>query len=74
MDNNKQNSTDDTSFLEDNGGGIQFKDILFLILHNLHWFILCAVIGAGIAYYIGVRGIFTAGAIIMFFMIGKYFI
>ena len=51
MENNKQINNDDTSFLNENAGGIQFKDILFLVLHNLHWFILCALIGAGLAYY-----------------------
>ena len=55
MDNNTPNKNpgvnEDLSFLEDNQSGIQFKDILFLVLRNLHWFALCALIGAGIAYY-----------------------
>ena len=51
MENIKQNNIEDTSFLDDNAGGMQFKDILVLIVRNLHWFLLCALIGAGIAYY-----------------------
>jgi hypothetical protein len=67
MENIKQNNTDDTNFLEENTGGIQFKDILFLVLHNLHWFILCAVIGAGIAYYKvkGEEKVYSSSATIM---------
>ena len=67
MDNNKNNHTEDNAFLDDNSGGIQFKDVLFLVLHNLHWFILCAVIGAGIAYYKvkGQEKIYTSSATIM---------
>ena len=49
--NTTTNNTEDLSFLDDNGGGIQFKDILFLVVRNLHWFILCALVGASIAYY-----------------------
>ena len=67
MENNKQNNSDDISFLEENSGGIQFKDILFLVLHNLHWFILCALLGAGIAYYKvkGVEKVYSSSATIM---------
>ena len=50
--NNNNNNTEDLSFLEDgNSGGMQFKDVLVLVLRNLHWFILCALICGGIAYY-----------------------
>ena len=49
---NNINNTEDISFLEeDNAGGMQFKDILMLVVRNLHWFILCALIGAAVAYY-----------------------
>ena len=55
MDSNKlNNNTEDNvdlSFLDEKPSGIQFKDILFLVIRNLHWFVLCAVICAGIAYY-----------------------
>ena len=47
-----ENNSADMSFLEeDNGNGIQIKDILFIILRNLHWFILCGLIGAGFSYW-----------------------
>ena len=49
--NNTPNNTEDLSFLDANPSGIQFKDILFRIIRNIHWFILCAAIGAGISYY-----------------------
>ena len=67
METNKINNSDDTSFLDDNQGGIQFKDILFLVVHNLHWFILCAIIGAGIAYYKvkGEERVYSSSASIM---------
>ena len=52
MSTNNPNTNEDLSFLEDEkAGGLQFKDILFLVLHNLHWFILCALICGGLAYY-----------------------
>ena len=55
MDNNKvnnvTNNTEDLSFLEDSSSGLQFKDILFLVIRNLPWFILCALIGAAVAFY-----------------------
>lgn len=47
-----ENTNAEMSFLEeDNGNNIQIKDILFIILRNLHWFILCGLMGAGIAYW-----------------------
>lgn len=56
MDNSKTNvsanNSEELSFLEENGNsGLQFKDILMLIIRNLPWFILCALVGAGITYY-----------------------
>ena len=67
MENNRTNNTDDSSFLDDNQGGIQFKDILFLVIHNLPWFILCALIGAGIAYYKvkGEERVYSSSATVM---------
>ena len=52
MDNNKIANNNETSFLDDDANsGFKFKDFLFLVLRNLHWFILCAVVGGVIAYY-----------------------
>ena len=53
MENNKVNTaSNDVSFLDDDANsGFKFKDLLFLVLRNLHWFILCAVVGGVIAYY-----------------------
>ncbi len=68
MEKNRTTNNDETSFLEDDqGGGIQFKDILFLVIHNLPWFILCALIGAGIAYYKvkGEERIYSSSASVM---------
>ena len=39
-------------FDEDSNSGFKFKDLVFLVLRNLHWFIICAVIGGAIAYYV----------------------
>lgn len=72
MENNKNNTSgsnsEDLSFLDENiNQGIQFKDILVLVFRNLPWFILCALVGAGIAYY-KVRGeekIYSSSATIM---------
>ena len=48
--NNQNNS--DLSFLEQEGKSkIHIKDILFLIIHNLHWLILFATIGAVIGNF-----------------------
>ena len=52
METNKPNNTEDLAFLEEEANsGLQFKDILFLVLRNIHWFILFAAIGGGLAYY-----------------------
>ena len=48
--NNSQES--DLSFLEKkDANALSGKDIFFTILRNLHWLILCALIGAAIAWY-----------------------
>ena len=64
---NMVNNNDDLSFLEENQGGIQFKDILFLVIRNLHWFALCALIGAFVAYYKvkGEERVYSSSASIM---------
>jgi len=50
MDKNTQ--TTDLSFLEKkDANAFSFKDLLFTILRNLHWFILCAVIGGVLAWW-----------------------
>ena len=50
MANNTQDS--DLSFLEKkDANALTGKDIFFTILRNLHWLVLCAAIGAAIAYY-----------------------
>ena len=42
----------DTSFLDEKGGTkIHIKDVLFIVLRNLHWLILFAVAGALVAYF-----------------------
>ena len=53
MANNPIENTDaEMSFLEeDSGSNFNIKDILFIILRNLHWFILCGLLGAGYAYW-----------------------
>ena len=65
--NNNTGNNEDLSFLEENSTGIQFKDIFFLVVRNLHWFILCALIGAGIAYYKvkGEEKVYSSSATIM---------
>ena len=51
MSTNTQHDTD-LSFLEKKDANtLSGKDIFFTVVRNLHWLILCAVIGAGIAYY-----------------------
>ena len=53
---NNMNANDANAFFdEDTNSGFKFKDLVFLILRNLHWFIICAAIGGVIAYY-NVRG------------------
>ena len=54
MENNKTNvNVNDSSafFDEDTNSGFKFKDLVFLILRNLHWFVICSAIGGVIAYY-----------------------
>ena len=53
MDNDKNNkpANEAAFFDEDANSGFKFKDVIFLILRNLHWFILCAAIGGLYAYY-----------------------
>ena len=42
-----ENKNTDTSFLEEKGTQkIHIKDVLFIVLRNLHWLILCGAIGA----------------------------
>ena len=42
-------------FDDDANSGFKFKDLVFLVLHNLPWLLLCAAIGGIIAFY-NVRG------------------
>ena len=64
----KGDTVNEQSFLEEeSGGGIQIKEIIWIILRNLHWLILCAAIGGVYSYY-KVRGeqrIYSSGASIM---------
>lgn len=47
-----KNVTDVNSFFDDDtNSGFKFKDVVFLVLRNLHWFIIFALIGGAIAYY-----------------------
>jgi capsular exopolysaccharide family len=42
----------DLSFLDSNASNpVQFKDILLLLLRNIHWIILCGIIGAVVSFY-----------------------
>ena len=48
-DNNKNT---DTSFLEEKGTQkIHIKDVLFIVLRNLHWLVICGAVGAFGAYF-----------------------
>lgn len=38
-------------FDEDTNSGFKFKDMVYLVLRNLHWFLIFAVVGGIIAYY-----------------------
>ena len=38
-------------FDEDTNSGFKFKDLVFLVLRNLHWFIIFALLGGVAAYY-----------------------
>lgn len=50
--NNNQNNNGDVSFLEEgNGPSINIKDIIGIILRNLHWLILFAALGGAAAFY-----------------------
>ena len=50
------NTENDLSFLEKkDANALSGKDIFFTILRNLHWLIICALIGGAIAYYISDR-------------------
>ena len=49
---NKNTSSNDNAFFdEDTNSGFKFKDVVFLVLRNLHWFLICALIGGLYAYY-----------------------
>ena len=51
--NKKNNRPEDinTFFDESSNSGFKFKDVVFLVLRNLHWFVLCALVGGVISYY-----------------------
>ena len=50
------NQDTDLSFLEKkDANSLSGKDIFYTIVRNLHWLILCALIGAAIAYYFSDR-------------------
>ncbi len=53
MDNDKNNkpANEAAFFDEDTNSGFKFKDVVYLILRNLHWFLICALIGGLYAYY-----------------------
>lgn len=54
--NMNQKPNDMNAFFDENANsGFKFKDLVFLILHNLPWFVICAAIGGIIAFY-NVRG------------------
>ena len=45
-------NSSDTSFLsESKGSKLHIKDILFIVLRNLHWLVICGAIGAFISGY-----------------------
>ena len=48
---NKRPEDINSFFDESANSGFKFKDLVFLILRNLHWFVICALIGGVIAYY-----------------------
>ena len=49
--NNKNINDVNAFFDEDTNSGFKFKDIVFLVFRNLHWFIIFALIGGAVAYY-----------------------
>ena len=53
----KNKKPDDiNSFFDDNANsGFKFKDVVFLVMRNLPWFLICSLIGGVIAFY-KVRG------------------
>ncbi|MBO7459532.1 MAG: hypothetical protein J6T53_01310, partial [Bacteroidales bacterium] len=49
----QDNQNTDLSFLEKkDANALSLKDVVVTILRNIHWFILCAAIGANVAWYI----------------------
>ena len=48
---NKRPENINSFFDESANSGFKFKDLVFLVLRNLHWFLICALIGGVIAYY-----------------------
>ena len=49
---NTNQESNDLSFLEKKDANtLTGKDIFFTVLRNLHWLLLCALIGGAIAYY-----------------------
>ena len=46
------NKNNDTSFLDEKSASkLHVKDVLFIVLRNLHWLLICGVLGAAIAGY-----------------------
>ena len=48
---NKRPEDINSFFDESANSGFKFKDLVFLVLRNLHWFVICALIGGLISYY-----------------------
>ena len=46
---NKRPEDINSFFDESANSGFKFKDLVFLVLRNLHWFLICALIGGVIA-------------------------
>ncbi len=52
MDNTTNNQNNDLDFLQNKPANtVVIKDILYLVLNNLHWLILCATVGGLLATY-----------------------
>ena len=50
------NSENDLSFLEKkDANALSGKDIFYTILRNIHWLIICGLIGGAIAYFLSDR-------------------
>ena len=48
----EKNTSTDLSFLEEKKGPkLHVKDVLFIVLRNLHWLLLCGAVGALVAGY-----------------------